>query len=114
MIGVVSTFGRHEFYSGLSDQKSLNQAFQNAEHIVIGAHGNEDGLLTEDDSILSPEPPIYKKPRFIYFGSCYLGKSQKLWEKKFPNAEIRSTDQLYHPIEGWFYLMFKAPFEVRH
>jgi hypothetical protein len=74
--------------------------------------GMETGFPTDDDIWIGPEGEGSREMELLYFGACNIGASRPAWEARFPRARIVSVDRLFHPLEGWFYLVFQAPAEI--
>ena len=102
-------FGPHQFSMTHATWKNVKKAMQDAEFVVIGSHGYNGGILTDEGGLLEPlhiEKNVEMK--HVYFGSCYFGKRRLEWQQRFPNAKILGYDDLTYPAVGWRYLVFNS------
>ena len=87
---------------------SLYDAFSKTEFLVIGTHGEDGNIITDDNVWVGPPVQRHSQLRFIYFGSCNLGLKIEAWQKAFPSAIIRAYYRVIYPVEGWRYLYFQS------
>lgn len=91
-----------------ANRQNIESAFAHARFVIIGTHGMDGGILTDEGEWIGPDARLSPKMKLVYFGSCYFGKNRKLWEGKFPNAKVIGYDQLTYPSVGWKYLVFES------
>lgn len=100
------------FFAGPVTAENVDRAFDEGRFVVLGTHGMEMGFPTDDGVWVGPDGPPRSQLEQVYFGACRLGAGRVFWQRRFPNATIVGVDGLYHPMEGWFYLVFAAPREL--
>ncbi len=87
---------------------NLESTMDSAEFIVVGAHGDEGGVITDEGFYFGPGGNVNGNVRHIYFGSCYFGQKRALWEAKFPNAKVIGFESLTSQMTGWRYLFLES------
>ncbi len=88
------------------------EAFKKAEFLIIGTHGENGDFLTDDNVWIQPNGEIHPQLKFLYFGSCDIGRKQAQWQRKFPQATLKSVNRLYNPKEGGVYMVFQSSLDL--
>lgn len=106
-------YGENSFAIVDAEVRPFFDALSSAEFLVVGAHGLDGSVSLDDGAFVGPAfTPKNDNLKFVYFGSCYLGKKRLDWERKYSEAEIVAYDGLTTPFRGWLFLFFEAPFKL--
>jgi hypothetical protein len=105
--------GRRAFAVLPASRENIESSLSNAVVVVIGTHGNNGGILTDEGGWIGPDTFVNSSMKLIYFGTCYFGESRSRWQAKFPNAKVIGFDQLTYPSLGWKYLVFQSWRDLR-
>lgn len=101
-------FGSVVFAAIPATDKNILRSLSEAEFVVVGTHGWDGRLYSDDRSWIGPSKTPNLKMREIYFGSCFFGAKRKAWEAMFPNAIVSGYDSETYQVTGWIYLVFKS------
>lgn len=97
-----------EFAALPATTQNIETALSEAEFVVVGTHGWNGMLYSDEGAYIGPTKTSNFKMRSIYFGSCYFGTMRKKWEDMLPNAQVMGHDNETYQITGWMYLVFKS------
>ncbi len=100
--------GLSKFATLPATYENLETTLNKAEFIVVGAHGDEGGVITDEGFYFGPGGKVNGNVRHIYFGSCYFGQKRALWQRRFPNARLIGYESLTYPMTGWRYLFLES------
>ena len=91
-----------------STRLNIEWSLKNAKFLIIGTHGRNGGLITDDGGWIGPDNQINNKLKLAYFGTCYFGDKRSKWQLKFPKAKLIGYDKLTYPWDGWQYLALQS------
>jgi hypothetical protein len=101
-------FGEPRFAAIPATANNIETAIYRGEFVVIGTHGSNGMVVSDDNSLIGPAKVINPKMKNIYFGSCYFGSQRKSWEAMFPNARVIGYEAETDRTTGWRYLFFRS------
>jgi hypothetical protein len=88
--------------------ENIERALLNVEFLVIGTHGIDGMVYSDEKALIGPMQTPNPKMRSVYFGSCYFGTKRQAWETMFPNARVIGYDTKTYKSTGWLYLVFES------
>lgn len=105
-------YGSRSFELLPATSPNLEKALAKSEFLVIGTHGSDGFIFSDEKRGYGPPQTPNPNTKFIYFGSCYFGAKRAELQRSFPNAKLIGQDGLAYQSASALYLFFVAPVDL--